>query len=405
MDKWLRNVNVVRIIALLVSIMLWVVVHMDQNIDTTSNQPVSVESTFNNITITSKYDAENYYISSIEPASVQFIAKGRETIVNKLRTNTKYQIVLDMSKYVAGEYDIALEKQGFPAGVEIEIVPTKVHVVLEKLQSKTLPVQFTFTGIPIEGYAAQKSVLTPINVKVKSTSATIAEVTSIRGEINIDQADKEVKQSVLLQAYNSKGKLLDVTIIPNQIDVTVPISKINDALPLDISLRGELAPGFAIQSITITPNEVAVLGDPEVLVQLQRYAGGEIDITNLDVNKQFIVPIELLEGITEVTPKSAEVSLNVVPATSSNLSGIPIQLIGLKPENTGEIQSPQIQTISVTLVGAQQLLNNITVDDVKATIDVSNLSAGVHQVKITFALPAFVKVIEQSETTATVKIN
>ncbi len=30
MDKWLRNTNVVRIVALVIGILLWVVVHMEE---------------------------------------------------------------------------------------------------------------------------------------------------------------------------------------------------------------------------------------------------------------------------------------------------------------------------------------------------------------------------------------
>ena len=56
MDKWLRNTNVVRIVALVIGILLWVVVHMEET-NLSGNSPLRErEETINNVAITTKYD-------------------------------------------------------------------------------------------------------------------------------------------------------------------------------------------------------------------------------------------------------------------------------------------------------------------------------------------------------------
>ena len=108
MDKWLRNTNVVRIVALVIGILLWVVVHMEET-NISGNSPLRErEETINNVSITTKYDETHYYISSMSPANVQVILKGKESSVKKVTTSNSYQIQLDLTQVGKGDHQLTL---------------------------------------------------------------------------------------------------------------------------------------------------------------------------------------------------------------------------------------------------------------------------------------------------------
>src|SRR5690606_15082086 len=113
MDNWIRNSKVVYIIALVLSVLLWLVVHMEGRQQT----PTVVAETerskeINGVSIdTVGLDETKYFLVSIDPSEVRLRVTGKPADLAKVTTqNAKVQ--LNLAEAVSGQQRIALEPVG-----------------------------------------------------------------------------------------------------------------------------------------------------------------------------------------------------------------------------------------------------------------------------------------------------
>ncbi len=67
MDQWLRNTNVVKVVALVIGILLWAVVRMDGSSIPGSTGTGTVEETIGNVAVTPKYNEDQFFLLRISP--------------------------------------------------------------------------------------------------------------------------------------------------------------------------------------------------------------------------------------------------------------------------------------------------------------------------------------------------
>jgi YbbR domain-containing protein len=130
MDRWLRNVNVVRIVALVLAIMLWVVVHLEENTPSSAAGTGIKEYTISNVAVTPIYDNSAYFVQLIEPTQVVVTVTGRESAWKRISTSG-YSIEVDLTKVTKGEHVLPLTPVNFPSSVAVRVEPSNVRVVIE----------------------------------------------------------------------------------------------------------------------------------------------------------------------------------------------------------------------------------------------------------------------------------
>jgi YbbR domain-containing protein len=405
MDKWLQNTNVVRVISLLVSILLWVVVHFEndkQAVVTASNVK---EEIYNQVSITQIIDETKYYVSGIEPEKVQIAVKGKESVLNRLKTHPTFQIVLDATSYKQGDHQILLMPQGFPAGVEVEIIPKSVKVNIQPLKSKAFPIELKLIGNPSKEFSIVNSTINVKQAIVKFSNASIDEIAMIQAEVSVDNANNDIKQSVKLNAYDKNGKLVNVVIEPQKVDVSIFIKPAMVSLPVDFKWGGEPLPGYSIESINYYPSKIEVYGWRDTINAMENYIGPELDIRNIKEGKTFTVEIPINDGITKVIPTSIDVEIKVVPSEVRTMKDVPIELEGQKDDFNYKFESSQNSSISLSFEGAPKILNGLSEQELLASVNVSELTLGRHVVEIDVNLPKFIKRFNSQKLTTVVLVS
>ncbi|MBP1996819.1 CdaR family protein [Paenibacillus eucommiae] len=391
MDKWLRNTNVVRVVALVIGILLWVVVHMEESSAPGTTSLSNREETINNVAITKKYDESLFYISSIEPSNVQVILSGKESLVKKVTTSNTYRVELDLTKVGKGEHDLALIPVGFPSSLVVEVVPRTVHVVIEELQKKEVPVVINVTGTPAEGLKAGQPIIKPNKVYVTAPTSRLNEIETVRGEVSVDKANAAVTKEVRLQAFDADGKEVQVVMNPQVVDVEIPITSPFQTIPLQIKLVGEPAKGFAIASVVQNTDKVTVYGAQDVVDKMEFYQGPQVNIQGINETKEYTLDIPLTNKITQVDPSKVTVQVEIVPSVTKELENIPITIIGQNDGFNTRVSVPESARINITVEGAPDIIEQIKAQDVQAIVDVSNLPPGQHEINVSLNLPSFVK--------------
>lgn len=405
MDKWLRNTNVVRVVALVISILLWIVVHMDVKTSPGTSPLSDREETINNVTISKKYDETLYYISSMTPSTVQVIVRGKDSVVKKTTSSNNYSINLDLTNVGKGEHDLPLIPVGFPSSLEVQIVPRTVHVKIEEMQKKEVPVTINVKGTPAAGLKAGQPIIKQNKVFVTAPTSKLDEVEGVRGEVLVDKAQSAVTKQVKLVAYDKNGKEIAVDINPQVVDVEIPITSPFLTIPLQIKYVGEPAKGYAIASVTQSPDKVTIFGAQDVVDKIEFYEGPQLNLQDAKETKEYALDIPLRNKVTQVDPAKVTVRVEIVPSVTKSLDNIPITIIGQNDSFNTKVLLPDTGKINLSVEGAPAIIDQLKVQDIQAIVDVSNLPPGKYDQTVHLNLPSFVKKGSPQDIKANVEIS
>jgi len=405
MDKWLRNQNVVLGIALIIALLLWLVVHME---DQKQTPKIAVETNnsreIDDVSIEAVgLDVSKFGLVSISPEDVRLRVIGKSSVLSQINPKT-VKVRLDLSNAVKGKQSMKLIAIGFPSKVEVEIIPSNVTVTIEEMLTKEMSVVVESKGKAAEGLVVGAPIVQPNRVFVTTTESQIDQIAVIKGEIDVNGAEENVKRQIKLAAYNSNGEKIEADIAPPIVEVEVPISLPSKTVPLQIKINGTPAPGYSLSSYEQNPMEVVVYGDQQMLNGIDFYDGVLVDITNLSGDRTVTVDIPLKTAIARIEPSKVEVKLHISPSERRTFTNVKLMVAGVVEPLEAVVTNPPDGLTSVTLEGAPEVLSRLTPNDIDLIVDVGNLSVGVHQVNVSYSLPAFVRVVEETPTTVTVEV-
>ena len=406
MDKWLRNNNVVKAVAVLIGVLLWIIVRLDmQTTGVVSSSDVRTDTINNAMVAAINYDTNVYSVALMEPSEVTVILKGKTSTLRRLNPSS-YKVEVDLSKYEAGTHMVPVRANNIPSSVSVEIFPQTLRVQLEEKQKKEVPVVIQVTGLPATGYKAGQPIIKPNRVNVTVPKSRLDTVDVVRGEINVDKATTAVTKQVKLSVFDKNGKEIDGGINPQIVEVEVPITSPFKLMPLQVKLIGQPSPGFAIASMVQKPDQVTVYGPQDLIDKLDFYSatGLQVDVSGWRADRSTTLDVPLNNRVTLVDPTKVEVTFTVVPSVSRVIDNIPITFVGQNDGAVNKILPPSSNTLSVSLEGAPVLLDKLKLQDIQAIVDVSNLPPGRHEVTVQVNLPPFIKKSSQSMAQVTVEI-
>lgn len=408
MDQWLRNTNVVKVIALVIGIMLWAVVHMEDSSLPGSTGAGVKEEKITNVSVTPKYDNGQFFVESIEPAQVVLTISGKDTALRKAMSISNYSVELDLTKVGKGEHILPLTPVGFPSNVTVKVSPSSAKVIIDEKSNKQMPVTVNVTGIPGVGLKAGQPIVKPNKVTVTMPSGSIDAVDSIRADVNVEKAQAPVSSKVRLAAYDKDGKVLEMASInPPVVEVEVPITSPFTTVPLQLKLVGEPPKGFSVASLVQNTDKVTVYGPQDVLNRLEYYEGPTINLADMKEEKEYALTLDipLRTKVTQVDPAKVEVKISIVPSVTKSLEQVPLSIVGQNDGFDTKVALPESGKINLTVEGAPALLDKVKAQDVQAILDVSNLPPGRHELPVTLNLPTFIKKGAGQDFKATVEIS
>lgn len=396
MDKWLSQNNVAKIIALIFSIILWAMVHIDSG---TPVAPTTVVNSkvINNVKIqVTGFDSEKYVLYDLEPDNVTMEVKGKRT---DLTTNfSEYRVKLDLKNIGPGTTTLPLEPE-LPPGVQlISMSPSIMKVTIEAKETIEMPVTIVTKGTPAEGMQLGSPVLTgedTVNVTLPQSEAK--EILKVQGTVDVTDLTETLKgKAVKLTAYDKHGQeMKNAEIVPGTVDVDVPINKLYKNVPLDVKHTGSLPSGYVLSEITTDVEGVAVYGTKEALDGVNSYPV-TIDFGQFIGTKETKYTVNLTppSGLETIEPSSAQVTVKIEPAASRTIDNISVTLLNLSDSLEAKFINAADQRVSLTVLGAQNQLARIGPEDIIVTADLSGLEPGTHTVPLAIKLPDYVEPAE-----------
>jgi YbbR domain-containing protein len=191
---------------------------------------------------------------------------GPRTLVSTLDAeDMKLMLDLNGAKSGAVSYPLSADSFNLPRGATIaRITPPVIHLRLEPVARRTLPVSVRLSGRPADGYRVAQTSAAPEAVSVEGPAEDMRRLSAIETvPVDIEQSRTGIKRRVRL---SSDGKPL--TILPDQVEVAIAI--VEEQLTRDFERVPVEARNFK-GSYTVAPSsaQLRVSGPKSVVEKLK----------------------------------------------------------------------------------------------------------------------------------------
>lgn len=383
MENLLSKTNTLLFISLILAIGIFIVI--DQKILVFTDNTAEI---LKNQPVTAIYNKEAYVVEGI-PDTVDITLIGSKTDLYIAKQSTNHSVTVDMSGLKPGTHKVSLDYSQSSGKIESVVNPSGVTVVIYPKVSKTVSLSIDVLNkdkldstlvVDSVNYDTDKVVIKGAEYQIEKVSMVKALV-DIQSLVSTEVGTQTLKDVPLI-AYDSKGNVVDVEILPNTINVDVTISSPSKEVPIKIIPKGNVSFGLGITSSTLSNNSVTVYGSKSVLDELT-YIPVEIDVEGLKENKEYKVELEKPVGVTSLSINTVTVNVILDSSTSKDFADIRIDarnydssIYYVKPETESDSK------VTVTAKGVKSVLDSIESNDIFAYIDLEGYTEGVYEVEV-----------------------
>ena len=223
-------------------------------------------------------------------------------------------------------------------------------------------------------------------VIVKGADYQIKQVATVKALVNVDNIVKQeigttTIKDATLKAYDSDGNIVDVELVPNKIDVNLTIDSPSKQVPIKVIPKGDVAFGLAIASIEQSETMATIYGDESVLTDITSIPV-YIDVSDLKDNHQYKVDLEKPVGIRSMSISNVTVKVQVATSADVDIMNVKVDPINLDSKYIVQAKSKDDLVVTVNVKGVENVIKQITTDDIQAYIDLKDYTPGEYEVEV-----------------------
>lgn len=382
LEKWLVRKNTMVFISLLIALIFFFYVDSRSTVLIDSSAEVLRDQK-----VVATYNKEAYVVEGLpEEADVTLI--GRRVDLYLAKQLSAGTVTVDISNLKPGTHKVDLNYESSINSVEYNLNPSTVTVIIYPKMSST-----KVADIDVINQDKLDSKLSIQNVTIdqeeiiiKGAEHTLNEVATVKALVDIENIIEPTEgitklDDVNLVAYDSKGNVVDVEMVPSKVSATISIVSPSTTVPIKILPKGEVEFGKAISSMSSSVSQVTVYGDEEVISNLQ-YIPVEIDVTGLSETKTYNIVIDKPTGIRDISTTTINVTVSLGNVTEKIIDNIKIDPINLDSNYSVQSSGKGSSVTSVIVKGTDSVLENIDASMIKATVDLAGLGEGEHIVEV-----------------------
>jgi YbbR domain-containing protein len=248
-----------------------------------------------------------------------------------------------------------------------------------------VPIRVSTTGEVAVGYQAGPPQLSVTEALVSGPASLVDQVSELRVEMRIAGARGGLQAELPLAPVDAQGERVEgVDLSPETVIVSVPVEQLGGFrdVAVKVVVTGQVAPGYRVTNISVTPNVITLFGsNPSLVAGLPGFVETEslsIDGASDDVEAR--VGLLLPEGISLVGDQTVFVQVSIAAIESSVTLTSGLEITGLGPGLVAEASPPNIDVI---ISGPLLTLETLQPGDVRVVLNLVGLARGTHQVEPT----------------------
>lgn len=381
-ENWLSKSNTLLFVSLFLALSVFIVVDQkilvfsENSAEVLKKQPVNVI-----------YNEEAYIIEGL-PSTVDITLIGRKADLYFAKQSPSHDINIDLSDLKPGTHKVNIKYNQVLPTIDYKVNPSVATVIIypKISETKTLTVDLLNQDSLSLKLVIKNVNITNDKVIIKGANHQLQRVATVKALIDVKNLVKQevgtiTLKDIPLKAYDEKGNVVDVEIVPGKINAEIEIASPSKELPIKVIPKGDLAFGWAISSISVNETKVLVYGDAEVLADL-KYIPIEVDVNGLTENRQYKKELSKPVGIKSMSVNNVTVNVSLEKSVDKEVNSVNIEY-----RNLNEIYSVQGLTagdtkVSVVLKGVASVLEQIKTEDIIAYLDLKGYGEGEHEVEV-----------------------
>ncbi|MCA9388326.1 hypothetical protein KC644_01020 [Candidatus Berkelbacteria bacterium] len=307
-----------------------------------------------------------------------------------------FKATIDLSNSDIGVVDKLVNVTSLLPDVEIiSVRPANILVRLEKLDTKSVPINVKYEGELASGFAPGEIDVTPDEVVITGPSSTLDQIDAVEAIVNLSGESADFKQLVDLKVVVAGQQLSSISIEPAQAEIAIPVARAANVKTVGISVNktGSLPSGLFISGISVNPSLVSITGSTFDLSKVNFVETRELDLSDIRESTAVKLKLALPAGVfTLKGEEEVEVSLDIEELeTSKTFSIFPSFTLGEGLKITS--QTPG--AVDVEFIGPSAVINGFDSGEIGWLIDLHDLGSGIHSIDLLpnqFTLPSGVTV-------------
>ena len=370
-----RNKVLQVIASILVAVAIWVYVDVEKAPERTKTiRDIPVEFSGASTTLADK----NLMLLSGYDTTVDLTIKGTKRELVKINKDNVRLVASTSSIDSVGVHTLRWDVV-YPDGVQSSALSVdwaskyKVTVTVGELYTKEVPVNCVVTGTVADGYFTGETVLDPTTLVLRGQRDDLLNVAYAKLTVDISDATRSVIQTESVQLYDNDDNPVDNSNI--RTNASLIQAKVPVLTTKEVSLAVELSgvPGSAGQSIktTITPSSVRLIGEADVLENIDEIVLATLYIEDLDIWQQNSYVVTAPDGTWLANS-------NEVATVEITMEGIEEKTVTVDTFSYTNVPSglyAEVQdTLDVRLWGLSEELAELKADAITATVDLSSVT-------------------------------
>lgn len=396
--RWLTRNLPLMMMALVLASLAWFVAleESDPMLERRYPQPIP---------ITPRGLPEGKVIVNTLDEQVQVTVRAPRSVLDALKVED-FAVYVDLADLGEGEHEVPVHVElGKKLSRVTTFEPQSISLELDSVTERPMPVQVRVEGEPALGYIKQPTIIDPKEVTIRGPTSYVTRVVEAVASVSVQNADADVERELQMRPQDEEGNIVpNVTLVPDMVDVRVPIepSDYYRSLAVKVVLTGEVASDYRVTDIAVQPPTVTVFGSPDDLKALQGFIETKpINVTGTQESLIVQPALNIPGGVAVVPGQQVEVRILVEAIQSSFTMEITPEIQGLGPSLAATV-SPE--TVEVILSGPVPVLEALQSEDVRAVLELFDLSPGTYQVEPHVVAPEGVTAQSIIPTTVQVEI-
>lgn len=328
-----------------------------------------------------------------ENMQVDLKLSGNRTDLAKVNKGN-ITIKVDLAKvYDPGEHELQYTI-AFPGDVPQGALTTEskypetIKLTVEKRVKKPVEVRVNFLGSAAESFMVdtENRILDYPIINVSGPSSVIELIDHAKIDVDLTDRMESISENYRYTLCDAEGNPVNVAMVTTdvaEVHLDVKIQRFKQ-IPLVMQLSYGAGAWEDTVEVSIDPEIISVSGGEMMLQDLNELILGSIDLATIEEDFEMIYPIELPDGITNLSERTeATVRVRFKNLAIVELEATDITIINVPEGMEAELMN---QVLKVRLRGPAGVMKNLTPEAVKVIVDFSGKETGSFTVKPTITV-------------------
>ena len=417
MKEKLTNNLLLKILSLVIAFLVWLIVVNADNPIMTESFAVSDVQLLNEAYI----DADGKMcMQDEEQEPVRVTIKAERKVLDRISASD-IRAVADLQQAVSLDTDpVMVPITALCDGISpenIQVTPRNLSLHVEDKDTQEFVVNVTTNNTrPDRGYEVGTLTSNPEKIKITGPVSLINKIDRVNAAVDVSDASEDVTEETEVTVIDKNGEQFsdaDLSYLNvSKVYVTARLWKVKSDVRIRAEYSGTAAEGYAADSVSTTPNVISVAGSDAALEALEEQnntiwiPAEAVDISgkSSDYEEKINISDYLPEGL-KLTADSSEdlfIRVNILPE-GSTVCEVPTKDIVV--ENAPDEMQVTFDTamIEVRIKKTDYDLDDLTENDIRASIDLDDTDEGSYELPVEISLPEGYELVD--EVTAGVEVS